>query len=61
MAETKKELMSIDEFLDIYSIGRSAYFNLVKKGKLKITKLGSRTFIKRIDAEIWMSKIGEEV
>ena len=58
MNESQKELMTVDEFLSIYSIGRTAYFNLVKKKLLRITNLGRRTYIKRTDAEIWLKTLG---
>lgn len=59
MTEHQKELMDVDTFLSIYGIGRSMYFNHVKKGLLKVTKLGRRTFVKRTDADIWLKKIGD--
>ena len=60
MIEHQKELMDVDTFLDIYGIGRSMYFNHVKKKQLKVTKIGRRTFIKRSDAEAWLKTVGEE-
>ena len=53
----QKELMSVEEFLAVYSISRTIYFEQVKKNLLKQTKLGRRTYIKRIDAEAWLAKI----
>lgn len=59
MDEHQKELMNVDTFLAKYGIGRSMYFNHVKKGLLKVTKIGRRTFIKRKDAEEWLEKAGD--
>ena len=55
MAE--KELLSIEEFMDIYSIKRNATYSQIKKGKLLIRKIGSRTYIRRIDADLWMNAL----
>ena len=57
MSESKKELMTMEEFLEIYSVSRAMYFREVSKGKLKQTPLGRRKFIARIDAEIWLTNL----
>lgn len=59
MEKTDKELMTIDQFLAIYGISRTKYFSERDKGKLKVTKDGKRTYIKRTDAEEWLSKFGD--
>ena len=61
MDQPKKELLSIENFLEIYDISRSEYFSQVRKNRLNITKLGRRTYIKRTDAESWLSKLGTEI
>ena len=53
--ESKKELMTTEEFLAIYSVSRATYFREIKKGKLKQTPLGRRKFIARVDAEAWLA------
>lgn len=57
MSETQKELMTIDEFLEIYSIGRNAFYTQTRKKLLKTTPLGKRIYIKRSDAEMWMAAL----
>lgn len=57
MVETNKELMSIDQFLDIYGISRSRIFTEMKKGRLKRTRLGGNVYIKRVDADAWLEKL----
>lgn len=56
-----KELLSIEEFMDIYSQTRCATYREIKKGKLLVKKQGSRTFIRRIDANLWMNALEGQV
>lgn len=56
---TEKELLSIEEFMDIYSIKRNATYSQIKKGKLLTRKVGSRTYIRRVDANAWMNGLEE--
>lgn len=58
--EAHKELMSIETFLDLYGINRSSFYAHVKAKRLKITKDGRRTLIKREDAQDWLRKLGTE-
>lgn len=60
MNETQKELMSVDDFLQIYSVSRSMYFSHKNKGLLKVTALGRRTMIRRSDAEAWLDNMSEK-
>lgn len=53
----QKELMSIEEFLDIYGIKRSRFYAETKKFPWLISKLGKRTYIKRVNAEKWLEAI----
>lgn len=55
MAE--KELLSIEEFMDIYSQTRTSTYGAIKKGRLLICKHGSRTFIRKTDAQAWMKAL----
>ncbi len=57
MAE--KELLSIEEFMDKYSQTRTSTYSQIKKGKLLSKKIGSRTFIRCIDADMWMNALDE--
>lgn len=56
----KKQLMSIETFLEVYSLSRSKFYSEVKTKSLRITKLGSRTYIALIDAESWLKNLREE-
>lgn len=56
----QRELMNIETFLEVYGINRSSFYAHVKSGKLKITKDGRRTLVKREDAQEWLRKLGTE-
>lgn len=58
--QPQKELMSVENFLDIYGINRNRFYSHVRAGRLKITKDGKRTFVKREDAQAWLHKLGTE-
>lgn len=53
----QKEMMTIEDFMEIYSITRSRFYSELKKHPWLITKLGKRTHIRRKDAEKWMEAI----
>ncbi len=56
----KKQLMTIQDFMAEYSISKSKFYLEVIDGAIRITKLGARTYIARIDAEEWLDKIREK-
>jgi excisionase family DNA binding protein len=51
------ELMTVRDFLDAFSIGRTTFYRQVESGRLKIVKLGRSTRIARSDAEAWLSSL----
>jgi hypothetical protein len=48
-----KELMSIEEFMDTFSMTRSATYKDIKIGKLMVKKRGRRTYVTREAAQEW--------
>lgn len=52
-----KSSLTVAEFLTIYSISRATFYSEVKKKRIKIKKLGKRTFILCKDAEIWLGAL----
>ena len=52
-----KELFTIADFLNLYSISRSTFYREVKGGRLRILKRGRSTRISRKDAENWVEKL----
>lgn len=53
----EKELLSIEEFMTIYSQKRNTTYSEIKKGKLLVRKIGSRTYIRKTDAQAWMNSL----
>ena len=49
----KKEMYTVKDFLKVFSISRSCFYDEVKCGRLKVVKLRSRTYVIREDAEDW--------
>ncbi len=47
------ELLTVADFCDRYSIGKTSFYREVNAGRLKIRKFGAATRIARIDAEAW--------
>lgn len=56
----KKQLLTITDFIEEYSISRSIFYFEVKKGALRATKLGHRTYIKRQDADDWLGNLEDK-
>lgn len=52
-----KELYTVTEFCEAYGIGRTYFYSEVNAGKLKITKLGGGTRVRRTDAESWADSL----
>jgi excisionase family DNA binding protein len=50
----EKELMTLPEFLERYSISRTTLYREIKDGRLRATKVGRRTLVARVDAEAWL-------
>ena len=51
--------MTIATFIMAYDVSRSTYYTEVKEGRLRVTHLGSKPYIKLVDAEKWLSEIGK--
>lgn len=57
---TEKQLLTIQEFMNEYSMSRTATFKAIKKGALKAKKMSGdarKVYIKREDAEIWANSL----
>jgi len=52
-----KRLLSIPDFLNIYSISRSAFYREAAAGRIRLTKIGKTTRIAVEDAEAWASSL----
>lgn len=59
--ETQKHsnVYTVNEFLEIYKIGRTKFYQEVDSGRLKIRKLGRKTLVLAKDAEAWLNALPE--
>jgi excisionase family DNA binding protein len=53
-ASTQQRALSIDDFCKRYSVGRTAVYDEIKKGRLRALKVRKRTIIAQDDAEAWL-------
>jgi excisionase family DNA binding protein len=54
-----KATYSVNETLDLLSIGRTTFYGLVERGDLKIAKLGTKSLIYAIDLAALLTKLRE--
>ena len=52
-----KAAYSVQEALDVLSIGRTTAYSLVKEGKLKATRLGSKTLFLAVDLADFLTSL----
>lgn len=50
-----KQLETLPDFCVRHSLSRTAAYREIRDGRLRITKVGRRTLIARIDAEAWLT------
>lgn len=53
----KSQLIRVSEFCERYAVSRATFYRLVKRGDIKIIKLGSATRVTENDAEEWLSSL----
>lgn len=58
--EQAKVAMTIPEFCNLYSVGRSFTYEEINTGRLKIRKAGSKTLILKVDADAWLAALPEK-
>jgi hypothetical protein len=49
--------MTIPDFLERYSISRSAFYRAAAQGGIRVTKIGKATRIALADAEAWAASL----
>jgi excisionase family DNA binding protein len=54
-----KAAYSVNETLELLSIGRTTFYELVDRGDLKITKLGRKSLVYAVDLAVLLSKLRE--
>ena len=52
-----KRLLKIPEFLDFYSISRTAFYREVAAGRLPLIKIGKASRVAIDDAEAWAASL----
>ena len=53
----QQRAFSINEFSQVYGIGRSKIYNELHSGRLRGRKIGKRTVIAEVDAEDWLLRL----
>ena len=53
----EKELLTVSDFVDRYSISRTQLYREVTMQRLRLTKRGHRSMITRADAEAWLANL----
>jgi len=53
----RQRAMSIAEFCERYSLGRTAVYQQIKSGRLRARKCGKRTIIADDDGEEWLRSL----
>jgi hypothetical protein len=56
MGEMNSGAMTFARFLEWASIGRTKAYEEAKAGRLRLTKIGSKTLVLRSDAEAWLAR-----
>lgn len=51
------ELMTVQDFLQNFSVGKTTFYREVAAGRLHITKIGRSTRVARADAVSWLAAI----
>jgi excisionase family DNA binding protein len=51
------EALSVRQFQQVYGIGHSKVYALIKSGELRAVKVGDRTLIRKVDADAWLASL----
>lgn len=57
VSTSQKAAYSVNEFCQLYSIGRTLFYDEVAEGRLRVKKAGSKTLILATDANAWASSL----
>ena len=57
---TEKGALSVNEFLQWASIGRTKFYDEIASGRLKIRKIGRKSIITMTDAVEWLNSLPVE-
>ena len=54
---TSREAFAVREFCARYGICRDTFYNEIRRGRLRVRKLGKRTLILKADAQAWADSL----
>ena len=54
---TNREAFAVREFCARYGICRETFYREIRRGRLRVRKLGAKTVILRADAEAWAAAL----
>lgn len=57
---TEKGALSVNEFLQWASIGRTKFYDEIASGRLKIRKIGRKSIVTMTDAVEWLNSLPVE-
>ena len=52
---SRREAFAVSEFCARYGICREAFYQEVRRGRLRAVKLGAKTVVLRADADAWVA------
>ena len=50
---TQPRALSVEQFCELYNIGKTTAYAQIREGRLRLRKIGKRSVIAVEDAEIW--------
>jgi hypothetical protein len=53
---TQRVNWRVNDFCDAHGIGRTTFYEQVKRGELRVFKLGDRTLITDAEAKLWQAR-----
>jgi excisionase family DNA binding protein len=57
MSVSLPELMTVQDFLHNFSVGKTTFYREVEAGRLRIVKIGRSTRVTRLDAMDWLQNL----
>lgn len=51
------QLLRVSEFCERYAVSRATFYRHVRRGDLKIVKIGAATRVRAVDADSWFSSL----
>lgn len=55
-----KIALTVNEFLDIANIGRTKFYDEVKKGRIRVVKVGAKTLVPATEPAAWLARLAKQ-